>query len=211
MLRPIDWNLLSKPLVKSTTETNEKKKDQSLAERLFNQSDADSIASIVLNKNGTVSKATRKRSIEKTPLLYDLNSLQQRANQKYGFTAKQTLDLAQSLYETHKLLTYPRTDSRYLTPDLQGAIPSILNTLQTVGPYVACSSDIQSKALRTHKRIFNSKEVGDHHAIIPTTKSPLSGRLKPEEKKIYDLVARRFLALLLAKMPYLTSVRLSWI
>ena len=83
---------------------------------------------------------------------------------------------------------------RYLTPDIQGSIPTILKTLQTVGPYTACSSDIQSKSLRTHKRIFNSKEVGDHHAIIPTTKSPLNGRLKPEEKKIYDLVARRFLA-----------------
>ena len=127
-------------------------------------------------------------------MLYDLNSLQQRANQKYGFTAKQTLDLAQSLYETHKLLTYPRTDSRYLTQDIKGSIPKILDTLQKVGPYIACSTEIQSKTLRGHKRIFNSKEVGDHHAIIPTTKSPLSGRLKPEEKKIYDLVARRFLA-----------------
>ena len=81
-----------------------------------------------------------------------------------------------------------------MTPDIKGSIPSILSTLETVGPYTACSAEIQNKELRTHKRIFNSKEVGDHHAIIPTSKSPLSGRLKPEEKKVYDLVARRFLA-----------------
>ena len=184
-------NSLAKRL---SSDSNDKKKDPSLAERLFDKTDAEQLAGLVLNKSGTVTKATRKRSIEKTPLLYDLNSLQQRANQKYGFTAKQTLDLAQSLYETHKLLTYPRTDSRYLTPDIKGSIPSILSTLQTVGPYAACSTEIQSKELRVHKRIFNSKEVGDHHAIIPTGKSPLSGRLKPEEKKVYDLVARRFLA-----------------
>jgi len=180
-------------LASKSTDTD-KKKDPSLAERIFDKTDADSIKQVCEHKTGTVSKATKKRSIEKTPLLYDLNSLQQRANQKYGFTAKQTLDIAQSLYETHKLLTYPRTDSRYLTPDIQGSIPSVLSTLQTVGPYASCSSDIQSRSLRTHKRIFNAKEVGDHHAIIPTSKSPLSGRLKPEEKKIYDLVARRFLA-----------------
>mgnify|MGYP001204144157 CR=1 FL=1 len=187
-------SLAKRPSTDSTDKNTDKKKDASLAERLFNKSEAEQIRDLVLNKTGTVSKATRKRSVEKTPLLYDLNSLQQRANQRYGFTAKQTLDLAQSLYETHKLLTYPRTDSRYLTPDIKGSIPSILQALKAVGPYTASSTAIQSAKLRTHKRIFNSKEVGDHHAIIPTSKSPLTGRLKPEEKKIYDLVARRFLA-----------------
>ena len=166
----------------------------SKAERLFDKTSAEWIATYIKAKPGKVSKATKKRTTEKTPLLYDLNSLQQRANQKYGFTAQQTLDIAQSLYETHKLLTYPRTDSRYLTPDIKGAIPSILDTLKNVGPYTACTTKLQQGPLRTHKRIFNAKEVGDHHAIIPTSKSPLSGRLKPEEKKLYDLVARRFLA-----------------
>lgn len=176
------------------TDEKSKKIDPSLTERIFDKSVAQLIVGSIEKQTGVVSKATKKRSTEKTPLLYDLNSLQQRANQKYGFTAKQTLDLAQSLYETHKLLTYPRTDSRYLTPDIKGSIPKILDTLEKVGPYTTCSTQIKSKTLRGHKRIFNSKEVGDHHAIIPTTKSPLSGRLKPEEKKVYDLVARRFLA-----------------
>ncbi len=192
----IEWTgtFFQPSLAKDNPAPDSKKNDPSLAERLFDKTTADSIASAIKNKLGIVSKATQKRKVEKTPLLYDLNTLQQRANQKYGFTAQQTLDLAQSLYETHKLLTYPRTDSQYLTPDIQGSIPKILGTLKSVGPYTATSSEVLSKKLRTHKRIFNAKEVGDHHAIIPTTKSPLSGRLKPEEKKLYDLVARRFLA-----------------
>ena len=178
----------------TVTDDSKEKQDAPKAERLESKAIADQIATLASSLPGVVSTAQKKRSVEKTPLLYDLNSLQQRANQKYGFTAQQTLDLAQSLYETHKLLTYPRTDSRYLTPEMIGGMQSIFQTVAKIGPYQTSAEDILSRDLRTDKRIFNAKEVGDHHAIIPTSKNPLSCGLKVEEKKLYDLVVRRTLA-----------------
>ena len=98
-----------------------------------------------------------KRKTERTPLLYDLNELQKRANQRYGFSAQRTLDIAQAMYEQHKLLTYPRTDSKHLTPDQQSLIPPILDGLNKVPVYSPFVSDIRTRPLRTDKRIYNAQ------------------------------------------------------
>ena len=176
------------------SDDDNKNKEPSTAERLDTQDVAQSIADAVKNQQGVVSQATKKRSTENPPLLYDLNTLQQRANQKYGLSAQETLNIAQALYETHKLLTYPRTDSQYLTPDQQATIPTILKGLHHLDPYKSCVEQIQAKPLRDGKRIFNAKEVGDHHAILPTGKNALHCKLSKEEKQVFDLVARRTLA-----------------
>ena len=169
-------------------------KESSKAERLSELQTATAIAEAVTGQTGSIVQATKKRKTERTPLLYDLNELQKRANQRYGFSAQRTLDIAQAMYEQHKLLTYPRTDSKYLTPDQQNQIPSILDALNKVPVYSPFVSDIRARPLRTDKRIYNAKEVGDHHAILPTGKDPLRCRLSVDEKKIFDLVARRTLA-----------------
>jgi DNA topoisomerase III len=170
--------------------------DAGNAERFSSKQDAEALASAVLGRTGEVSHAQRKRSKELPPLLYDLNSLQQRGNQLFGYSAKKTLDLAQALYERHKVLTYPRTDARYLTPDQESTIPGVLKGIAGMPPYKDCIESLLSKKLRKGKRIYNAEEVGDHHAILPTGRSPMSLNLNTDEKRIFDLVARRLLAAL---------------
>ncbi len=176
----------------------EKSGEVSLAERMDNEDDAKSICTAAAGQTGVIKQAKGKKKTEQPPLLYDLNSLQQRANQKYGFSAQKTLDLAQALYEKHKLLTYPRTDARYLTPDQEATIPGVMKGLKSVPPYLPFIEELLSSKLKKGKRIYNAAEVGDHHAIIPTGKDPMSCRMSPDEKWIFDLVSRRFLA---AYMP----------
>ena len=111
-----------------------------------------------------------------------------------------TLDIAQALYERHKLLTYPRTDAQYLTPDQEATIPNILKGLSVIPPYKITVNHLRDQFVKTEalpgKRIYNAAEVGDHHAILPTGKSPMNVDLNVDEKKIFDLVARRLLAAL---------------
>ncbi|MEC7984930.1 MAG: DNA topoisomerase 3 [Myxococcota bacterium] len=170
------------------------KEEKENSVRRFSLAEANSICEAVQDQVATVTQAKNKRKEENPPLLYDLNSLQQRANVRFGFSAQQTLDIAQALYERHKILTYPRTDARYLTPDQASTIPKLLATLKTIPPYKPHIAVIEQKPLTKNKRIYNAAEVGDHHAIIPTGKSPLSVNLTIDEKRIFDLVARRFLA-----------------
>lgn len=168
--------------------------EASNAERLKSKEDAEIIARLVSGKKGLVTKAVKKRSTEKTPLLYDLNSLQRRANQRYGLSAQDTLDIAQALYEKHKLLTYPRTDSKFLTPDQAVLIPNILDGLEKIGPYQSFVQEIKSSPLRKGTRIYNPKEVGDHHAILPTGNDATQCALSVKEKQVFDLVSRRTMA-----------------
>ena len=140
--------------------------------------------------------ASRKKKVEPPPLLYDLTSLQRRANQRYGMAADRTLQVAQALYERHKVLTYPRTDARFLTPDQVATLPGIVRAVGTLAPYKPFADVIGAAPIRPGKRVVNPEEVGDHHAILPTDKAPDPGRLSAEEKRIYDLVARRLLAAL---------------
>jgi DNA topoisomerase-3 len=165
------------------------------AERLGDQQTAEAIAKAVVGRTGTIEHAERKRTRERPPLLYDLTSLQRRANQRYGLSAQQTLDVAQALYERHKLITYPRTDSRYITPDQVVGLPDVLRGLEPVGPYAPFVQTLLAQPVKPGPRVVNASEVGDHPAILPTGRTP-PAELSVDEKRVFDLVARRLLAAL---------------
>ncbi len=155
---------------------------------------AERIAEKVRGGTGVVKKAEKKTASEKPPLLYDLTELQRNANAKFGFTAERTLRAAQALYEEKKLITYPRTSSRYLTKDMVGTLKKRVEAagaLPELSPFA--EKLLQLDKLLLSKRVVDDSKVTDHHAIVPTNKK-LSGELQPDEAKVYDLVARRFLA-----------------
>ena len=141
-----------------------------------------------------VERLVQKRNREPPPLLFDLTSLQRTANRRFGFSATRTLEAAQALYERHKLLTYPRTDSRHLPPDQAAELPRLFAGLAKIEAYAPFVEPLLSQppAARS-RRIFDASKVQDHHAIIPTGKVPGAG-LTGDEQRIFDLVARRFLA-----------------
>src|SRR5215203_3766473 len=162
--------------------------------RLPEREVADRIAEKVRGGTGTVRKAQKKTATEKPPLLYDLTELQRNANARYGFTAERTLRAAQALYEERKLITYPRTSSRYLSKDMVGGLEKRVEAagaLPELSPFAA--KLLEKQKLPVSKRIVDDSKVTDHHAIIPTNKKS-SDNLPPDEAKVYDLVARRFLA-----------------
>jgi DNA topoisomerase-3 len=168
------------------------------AERFSAEAPAEQLVAAVTGRDGRVVQAERREKREPPPLLYDLTSLQRRANQRFGFSAARTLELAQALYERHKLLTYPRTDSRHLTPDQAATLPEVVRSLAAVPPYAPhCAAILEGPFPRPGKRVVDASEVGDHHAILPTGRDPLTAQLAPDEKRIFDLVARRVLAALL--------------
>ncbi len=162
--------------------------------RLSEKETADRVAEKVRGGTGTVRKAQKKTATEKPPLLYDLTELQRNANARYGFTAERTLRAAQALYEERKLITYPRTSSRYLSQDMVGGLKKRVEAagaLPELSPFAA--KLLEKQKLPISKRIVDDSKVTDHHAIIPTNKKS-SDNLPPDEAKVYDLVARRFLA-----------------
>ena len=155
----------------------------------------------------TVTKVEKKEGKEQPPQLYDLTSLQVDCNRKYGFSAEQTLNLIQALYE-RKLTTYPRVDTQYLSDDIYPKCPQTMNGLyQTkfngVAPYAELIKPIGGKPLKKSKRVFDTSKVTDHHAIIPTGVIP--SNLNPVEQKVYDLVARRFIAVFLPDCKFSTT------
>jgi DNA topoisomerase-3 len=166
------------------------------AERLSDKVLAETVAKLTEGRTGRIELAERKRTTERPPPLYDLTSLQRRANQRYGMSAQRTLEVAQALYERHKLITYPRTDSRYLTPDQVPTLPSLLEGLKPVDAYKPFAEGILAKPIKPGPRVVNASEVGDHPAITPTGRTP-DPSLEVDEKRIFDLVARRFLAALM--------------
>lgn len=135
------------------------------------------------------------------PGLYDLTTLQREANQRYGFSAKETLNIMQRLYENHKVLTYPRTDSRYIGKDI---VPTIKERLQAcgVGPYRKLAGSLAAKQIRVNGSFVDDKKVSDHHAIIPTEQFVQLDHMSSEERKIYDMVVRRFLSVLCPPFEY---------
>ena len=155
---------------------------------------AERIAEKVRGGIGTVRKAEKKTATEKPPLLYDLTELQRNANARYGFTAERTLRAAQALYEERKLITYPRTSSRYLSKDMVGTLKKRVEAASALADLAPFAAELLALGkLPVSKRIVDDAKVTDHHAIIPTNKKP-SGDLPPDESKVYDLIARRFLA-----------------
>ena len=179
------------------------------ADRVWSQRDAQAIADAVRGKHATVTEES-KPTTQASPLLFDLTSLQREANGKFGFSAKTTLALAQSLYERHKALTYPRTDSRALPEDYLPVAKQTFEMLADSGmrhlaPHALTA--LNNNYVRPSKRIFDNSKVSDHFAIIPTLQAP-SG-LSEAEQKLYDLVVRRFMAVFFPSAEYTVTTRIS--
>ncbi len=160
---------------------------------IYDREEAEKIAKKIQGKTFMVTAVHAAEKQTPPPMLYDLTELQREANKRFGYSPKQTLNIMQRLYEQHKVLTYPRTDSRYLTEDL---LPTMEERLQAVmvGEYGDFVREIRAKGRKIAKACVNSQKVNDHHAIIPTEERVRMPDLSSEEKKIYDLVVRRFLA-----------------
>lgn len=179
------------------------------ADRVWSKAEAEAIANAVKGQPATVTEES-KPTTQASPLLFDLTSLQREANGKFGFSAKTTLALAQSLYERHKALTYPRTDSRALPEDYVPVAKQTFEMLAASGmrhlePFA--QQALTAGYVRPTKRIFDNSKVSDHFAIIPTTQAP-SG-LSEAEQKLYDLVVRRFMAVFFPSAEYQVTTRIS--
>src|SRR5690242_3020993 len=162
--------------------------------RLKEANRAEEIAAKVSGKDGTVESVERKEQSERAPLLYDLTSLQRDANRRFGFSARRTLQAAQSLYEDKKAITYPRTSSRYLSGDMVPLLKPTAETLEPIGDYAAAARFVLGLDQLPLQRVVNDARVDDHHAIIPTDVEHDVDRFSPDERRVFDLVARRFLA-----------------
>lgn len=169
--------------------------------RIFNQKKALEITAKIKGHTGTIRDIRVEEKIEPPPLAYDLTELQRDANRRFGFSAKKTLSVLQILYERHKLVTYPRTDSRYITSDMVGTLPQRLERLKA-GPYAQMVNRLLQKKLNVTKRLVNDARVTDHHAIIPTEQSLDLKALDNDERRLYDLIARRFITVLYPPYRY---------
>ena len=177
------------------------------AERLWSAADAEAIAAACRGGRGRVSEETRPSS-QNAPLLFDLTSLQREANGRFGFSAKSTLALAQALYEKHKALTYPRTDSRALPEDYLETVSGTLDALAAETAYGSLAKTVLKRGwVKPNRRIFDNGKVSDHFAIIPTQQAPR--HLSDAEGKLYDMVVRRFLAVFYPAAEYLQTTRLT--
>ena len=175
-------------------------------ERIWDRAFAEAIRTKCLGRPGIVAEES-KPTTQLPPMLFDLTSLQREANSRFGFSAKTTLSLAQALYEKHKVLTYPRTDSRHLPEDYPATVRKTLDAL-AASPYQPHASRILEQGwVRPNKRIFNNEKVSDHFAIIPTTEQPRS--LTDAEQKLYDFVVKRFLAVFFPAAEFLVTTRIT--
>ena len=165
--------------------------------RIPDEKTAKEIVSVVTGREGEVLEVSTERKRVPPPLLYDLTTLQREANARYGFTAQKTLNLAQALYEKHKLLTYPRTDSRYLSHDMRPKVQGILKGMPEPLRALVLSPD---RAVDPGKRVYDDAKLTDHHAIIPTGRRP--GTLTADEQKLYEMVARQLIAAFYPDMEY---------
>ncbi|MDC0219200.1 DNA topoisomerase III [Verrucomicrobia bacterium] len=189
--------------------------DQTRAERIWTEAEAEAIVGRCTGKTGIVEEI-KKPAKQAPPQLYDLTTLQREASSRFGFSARNTLGIAQSLYERHKLLTYPRTDSKCLPEDYIDTVRSHLAGFAkakpnaTLAPEViaACSKVLSNDWVTPSKRIFNNAKISDHFAIIPTGKIPAGG-LKEQEQKIYDLVTRRFVAIFFPSAEFENTRRIT--
>lgn len=171
--------------------------------RTFEKKRAEQICALADRPNASLEilDVQKKMKTSTAPALYDLTALQQEANKRFGFSAKETLNIMQRLYETHKVLTYPRTDSRYLTTDMVGTLKERLEAC-AIGPYRKLALKLTRTELHPTKAFVDDRKVSDHHAIIPTEQFVSPEHMTNEERKIYDLVVRRFLAVLCPVCKY---------
>lgn len=170
-------------------------------DRFDNPAAAGAVQEKVAGRPGTVISMEQKTVTEQPPLLFNLNDLQKEANKKYGLPAARTLEIAQALYEKRKLITYPRTESRHITKDLAGTIAKRLGALSTAGEYATFARTAQNAGI-PGKRYVDDGKVTDHTALITTEAKPDTGTLTPDERNIYDLVVRRFLAIFFPPARY---------
>ncbi len=176
------------------------------AERLWELARAQEIEKKCLGKIGIVTEES-KPTTSMSPLLYDLTSLQREANSRFGFSAKNTLGLAQALYEKHKVLTYPRTDSRALPEDYIGTVKKTMEMLGETNYAAFAGTILKNEWVRPNKRIFNNAKISDHFAIIPTLVAPKN--LSEPEQKLYDMVTKRFLAIFYPPAEFLVTTRIT--
>jgi DNA topoisomerase-3 len=183
------------------------------ADRLWTEAEAKTIADAVRGQAGTVTEEA-KPSTQASPGLYDLTTLQREANSRFGYSAKTTLSLAQALYEKHKVLTYPRTDSRHLPEDYLGVVKQTVQMLaeeDLPGPLAAlnehAAKSMKEGYVKPTKRVFDNAKVSDHFAIIPTLQPPKS--LSEAELKLYDMVVKRFLAVFYPSAEYMVTTRIT--
>ena len=176
------------------------------AERLWDKARADALRQKCLGKHGTVTEEAKPKT-EACPMLYDLTSLQRDANGRFGFSARNTLALAQALYERHKVLTYPRTDARCLPEDYIGEVKDTLRSLTDSAFGKHAGMVLENGWVHPNKRIFNNAKISDHFAIIPTGTLPKN--LSEPEQKLYELVVRRFIAIFYPAAEYLITTRIT--
>ncbi len=163
--------------------------------RIMDRKAAEEILSKVSGNPGIITEVKTEAKSEPAPLAYDLTELQRDGNKRYGWPAQKTLAVLQDLYERHKVVTYPRTDSRHITSDIVPTLGTRLRGMG-VGPYAVLVNNLLKKPIQPGKRFVDNSKVSDHHAIIPTEQSLVLGNLNEDEKRLYDLIARRFLAVL---------------
>jgi DNA topoisomerase-3 len=163
--------------------------------RLKTAEEADAVVAAVRDKTGEITKLEKTTRKEKPPLLYDLTSLQREANTRFGFSARRTLGAAQRLYEEHKAITYPRTNSRFLTGDMAGEIKPTAEMVGRRPEYAAGARYVTGLDVLPLGRVVNDAKVTDHHAIIPTRSEHPVDKMSDDDRRIYDMVARRFLAI----------------
>ncbi|MED4015822.1 DNA topoisomerase III [Sutcliffiella cohnii] len=169
--------------------------------RTFEKEKAEQIANSIKGKTVNIKNVQKTKKKSFAPGLYDLTELQRDANRIFGYSAKETLSIMQKLYEQHKVLTYPRTDSRYLSSDIVETLKERVEAV-SVKPYTPIAQRILKSPIRTNKSFVNDEKVSDHHAIIPTEETVFLAKLSDKERKIYDLVVKRFLAVLLPPFEY---------
>ncbi|HEY6168727.1 MAG TPA: DNA topoisomerase III, partial [Verrucomicrobiae bacterium] len=181
--------------------------EQLKPERIWDAATAEAIRAKCLGKPGIVTEES-KPTTSLSPLLYDLTSLQRDANSRFGFSAKNTLGLAQALYEKHKVLTYPRTDARALPEDYIPTVKKTLDSLRDLAGYSSFAEKILTQDwVKPSKRVFNNAKISDHFAIIPTGQLPK--HLSEPEQKLYDLVTKRFLAIFYPAAEFLETARIT--
>lgn len=169
------------------------KRQQSNPYQLKDRSEAEALVQKMSQQNGRVASIEEKIKTEAAPLPYDLTEIQREANQRYDFSAKKTLSLVQSLYETHKIVTYPRTDSKYLTSDMKATMKERLQAVADFAPEV--KSYLKNGGQVQQQAVFNDKKVTDHHALLPTEQRARYEKLSNDEQRIYQMIVERFLML----------------
>jgi DNA topoisomerase III len=179
-------------------------RDKNNNSNIFDEDKTNKVLAATKGKEANIVDVTESYKKQHAPALYDLTELQRDANRIFGYSAKQTLSIMQRLYENYKILTYPRTDSRYISTDIVATLPERLKAI-SIGNYRACASEILKSKINGHKGFVDNSKVSDHHAIIPTEETVKLSLLGNEEKNVYDLVVKRFLAVMLPPFEYLQT------